>query len=100
MDALLGTVDTQEWVEEGDSGGAEVVGTREIAGVDVVKLAAEEDGTTARIFVTAEDPHHVVRLVSRDGGGSSRLTFTDYDIPVGTLLPEKSEIVKLRSGRG
>jgi hypothetical protein len=100
MDALLGTVDAQEWVEDG-AGGVEVERTREIAGVGVVRLSSERDGTNDRMFVTTADPHHVVRLVSRGSlDGSSRLSFTDYDIPVGTLLPDKSDIVKLHRGKG
>jgi hypothetical protein len=101
VDELLGTVDAQEWIEEGADADVKVVGTREIAGERVVKLSSEQDGTTNRMFVTAGDPHHVLRLVSRGGAdGPSRLTFSEYDIPVGTLLPAKADIVKLVPGRG
>ena len=74
-------------------------GTSQVAGVDVVEVSGKEEDGTYRMYVAVDEPHYVMRLVAdTDTEEPGTITFSDYDLPVGTTVPDKHDIVPIPAG--
>ncbi|WP_240653649.1 hypothetical protein [Streptomyces sp. AcE210] len=71
-----------------------------VDGTDVVPVSGRNDGSEVVLFITAKDPHRLVRATEKTGDLSATMTLTDYNRPVPTATPSKDESVdvsKLRN---
>jgi hypothetical protein len=64
-----------------------------VDGADVVPVSGRNDGSDVVLFITAKDPHRLVRATQKNGDLSTTLTLTDYNRPVPTATPSKEDSV-------
>lgn len=62
-------------------------------GADVVPVSGRNDGSDVVLFITAKDPHRLVRATQKNGDLNTTMTLTDYNRPVPTATPSKEDSV-------
>ncbi|WP_338693217.1 hypothetical protein V2W30_02385 [Streptomyces sp. Q6] len=66
-----------------------------VAGTDVVPLTGRDDDKTLTLYVTADDPHQLVRATEKGPDDDITMTLTDYDKPVPSSTPSPDESVDI-----
>ncbi|MFE6756263.1 hypothetical protein ACFVDQ_22110 [Streptomyces sp. NPDC057684] len=64
-----------------------------VDGTDVVPVSGRNDGSEVVLFITAKDPHRLVRATTKSGYLSATMKLTDYNRPVPSATPSKEESV-------
>ncbi|MFB7193811.1 hypothetical protein [Streptomyces sp. NPDC056240] len=64
-----------------------------VDGADVVPVSGRNDGSEVVLFITAKDPHRLVRATEKMGDLSATMKLTDYNRPVPSATPSKDESV-------
>ncbi|MDT0202528.1 hypothetical protein [Nocardioides sp. AE5] len=84
-----------------EEGGFEIGDVEKVEGVDVVKLTKdepdEETGDITTMWVAAEAPHRVVKLVAEGGDEPGEATFSKYNEDVDLDLPADDEWIDLNT---
>lgn len=90
LDGLL-----SEFAADAGSRG-EVEGTEVVAGQDTVKvLSKTEEGDPLAIWITVDDPHHIVRMEVAQGAEPGTLEFSAFDRKLGLKAPGATEVIDL-----
>ncbi|MCX5079713.1 hypothetical protein [Streptomyces sp. NBC_00401] len=64
-----------------------------VDGTDVVPVSGRNDDSEVVLFITAKDPHRLVRATEKMGDLSATMKLTDYNRPVPSATPSKDESV-------
>ncbi|WP_432167718.1 hypothetical protein [Streptomyces sp. bgisy031] len=87
----------QAQVDSGPSGGPPAKLTKgketKVDGTDVVPVSGRTDDSQVVLFITAKDPHRLVRATEKTGDLRTTMTLTDYNRPVPSATPSKDESV-------
>ncbi|MEV5607611.1 hypothetical protein [Streptomyces sp. NPDC052225] len=101
LDGLAETCDLDAFRKQLDngSGAAQDQLTKgdetKVAGTDVVPLTGRDDKNTITLYVTADDPHQLVRATEKGPDENITMTLTDYDKPVPSKTPSADESVDI-----
>lgn len=80
---------------------AEVEGTEELDGTETVKVTTETDeGDPLTVWVTTDDPHHILKMEVTEGEEPGTITLSDFDEDVQVEAPADDEVVDLDQLQG
>lgn len=75
---------------------AEVEGTEEVDGEETVQVATETDeGDPLTVWVTTDEPHHILKMEVTEGEEPGTITMSDFDEEIDVTAPAKDEVVDL-----
>lgn len=71
-------------------------GTEEVDGQETVRLTSEtDDGDPTKVWVTVDDPHHILKMEVESGDEPGTITFSDFDEELEVQAPAEDEVVDL-----
>ena len=71
------------------------VGTDELGGKDVVKVANSDDKGTSTGYVVVDDPHYLLKVERTEGDEPGQIEFSDFDEKFDVQAPAEDETVDL-----
>jgi hypothetical protein len=90
LDGLLSDMGDPESLE-----GAKKDGTEDVDGTDTVKITGDDGGSTTTAFISADDPHHILKLeVTGDDEGEA--SFSAFDEELEVEAPAEAETTTLQ----
>src|SRR4051794_20869314 len=83
---------------DGEDNQYETVGTDELDGQDVVKVANTDEKGTSTGYVVVDDPHYLLKVERTEGDEPGQIEFTDFDEEFDVEAPATDEVVDLSQG--
>ena len=71
-------------------GGVELIGDTE-----AIAISEKGGGQSSTVWVSVSAPHRVVKLVTRDAGEPTTISFEEFGIEVGSDAPAEEDVVEL-----
>ncbi|MFI5658667.1 hypothetical protein [Streptomyces sp. NPDC051684] len=108
LDTLSGTCDLDSFRERLGDGSDRATkdeltkgDQKKLAGTEVVPLTPSGDGKGhITLYVTADEPHRLVRATEKGSGESLSMTLTDYGKPVPKKTPSEDDSIDVSDLRG
>jgi hypothetical protein len=68
-------------------------GLSEASGVKAVQLEVVDDRTTSDVWVSLEEPHHILKMTLKDESGTAEVVLSDFDFRGKVEMPKRRDIL-------